>query len=187
MAAKGIPDVPWSSRKRLVGVLLSCMTFALWIVSGATCLVLFVLGGTYARLAIALYFLAAALYTVPMSPAVHRFACWCEAGAENGWQLIVKGKVDCTDKAHLFVSHPHGIFCAGAALNLVLSGKGLAAVGATRGGIRMYVHSLLADVFPLVKDFLRAMGKGGVQPATRVSFTREVARSTATGGPFDEL
>jgi hypothetical protein len=55
----------------------------------------------------------------------------------------------------------HGLFCAGVCLNLILSLKGLAAVRATH--IRLFVHSLLASVFPIVKDWLRSLvwSRGG--------------------------
>ena len=53
-----------------------------------------------------------------------------EVGATNGWGLIVKGDVDCSSTPHLFCSHPHGLFCAGVSLNLILSKRALTAVRA---------------------------------------------------------
>ena len=31
---RGVRDVPWSSTERLIGVVMTCFTFGLWIVSG---------------------------------------------------------------------------------------------------------------------------------------------------------
>lgn len=76
--------------------------------------------------------------------------------------LAFQGDVDCSERPHLICSHPHGLFCAGVCLNLIFSARGLAAIRARR--IRLFVHSLLASVFPVVKDWLRSLG---FLPATR--------------------
>eukprot|EP00740_Mantoniella_antarctica_P022779 CAMPEP_0198681488 /NCGR_PEP_ID=MMETSP1468-20131203/6888_1 /TAXON_ID=1461545 /ORGANISM="Mantoniella sp, Strain CCMP1436" /LENGTH=254 /DNA_ID=CAMNT_0044423249 /DNA_START=72 /DNA_END=836 /DNA_ORIENTATION=- len=103
---------------------------------------------------------------------IYQWAAGLEVGTENGWKLLVKGDVDCTDQPHIFCAHPHGLFCAGANLNLIFSLKGLAAVRATH--IRLFVHSLLASVFPIVKDWLRSLGF--------LPCTRENMRRTLEGG-----
>ena len=156
LAARGISDVPWSSWRRLLGVVLTCITFSLWVLAGVMSLMLLVFGSTNVRLAVIGYYGLAALYAPPMNERMYRYAAGLEVGVENGWKLIVKGDVDCTAQPHLFCSHPHGIFCAGVSLNLIISLKGLAAVRATH--IRLFVHSLLANAFPVVKDWLRALG-----------------------------
>ena len=52
-------------------------------------------------------------------------------------------------------------------LNLILSRRGLDAVRAR--SIRLFVHSLLASVFPVVKDWLRTLG---FQPCTAAHMRR---------------
>ena len=140
LAERGIKDVPWSSSRRLIGVVLTCITFGLWVVAGVTSLVVFALGGTVTRTVVIAYYCVAAMYAAPMNLSVYRWAAGLEVGVENGWKLLVKGKVDCSKQPHLFCSHPHGLFCAGVCLNLILSSKGLAAVRATH--IRLFgIHS----------------------------------------------
>lgn len=155
LAERGVKDVPWSSSRRFIGVVLTCVTFGLWVVAGVTSLILFALGGTVTRCAVIAYYCIAALYAPPINARIYRWVAGLEVGLENGWKLLVKGEVDCSTQPHLFCSHPHGLFCAGVCLNLILSLKGLAAVRATH--IRLFVHSLLASVFPIVKDWLRSL------------------------------
>eukprot|EP00227_Mantoniella_beaufortii_P015820 CAMPEP_0197589096 /NCGR_PEP_ID=MMETSP1326-20131121/10153_1 /TAXON_ID=1155430 /ORGANISM="Genus nov. species nov., Strain RCC2288" /LENGTH=325 /DNA_ID=CAMNT_0043153997 /DNA_START=15 /DNA_END=992 /DNA_ORIENTATION=- len=172
IAARGVPDVPWSSTRRFIGVVLACVTFSLWVAAGVASLILLVVGGTVTRTAVVGYFLVAAVYAPPMNRRVYQYASGLEVGQENGWKLIVKGKVDCSKQPHLFCSHPHGCYCAGVSLNLVISLKALKAVNATH--IRMFVHSLLAGAFPVVKDWVRSLGF--------LPCTREQMRRTLEGG-----
>ena len=153
----GVRDVPWSSRRRLLGVILTCVTFALWVVAGVASLVLLAIGGRATRCLVAAYYLVSTLYKTPMNARMLRYAAELEVGEMNGWRLIVKAtNVDCGARNHLFCSHPHVLYCAGVSLNLILSAKGLASVRATH--IRLFVHSLLASAFPIVKDWVRALG-----------------------------
>lgn len=223
LAARGVRDVPWSSWRRLQGVLLTCVTFGLWIVAGVGSVALFALApyvapahAVHVRGAIAAYYALALVYAAPFNQRAYDYAASLEVGAENGWKLIVKvrhtppvrspdprtpttrlsssasppgtvptrddenrraddpllplesnrlafqGDVDCSERPHLICSHPHGLFCAGVCLNLIFSARGLAAIRARR--LRLFVHSLLASAFPVVKDWLRSLG---FLPATR--------------------
>lgn len=232
LAARGVRDVPWSSWRRLQGVLLTCVTFGMWIVAGVGSVALFALApvvapahAVHVRGAIAAYYALALVYAAPFNQRAYDYAANLEVGAENGWKLIVKvrhdvarpfdpiprprppdsrrphprpgrcplattnvlhrvlrrdrraddpllplesnhlafqGDVDCSERPHLICSHPHGLFCAGVCLNLIFSARGLAAIRARR--LRLFVHSLLASAFPIVKDWLRILG---FLPATR--------------------
>ena len=231
LAARGVRDVPWSSWRRLQGVVLTCVTFGLWIVAGVASVALFALApviapahAVHVRGAIAAYYALALVYAAPFNQLVYDYAASLEVGAENGWKLIVKvrhdadrpfdphraaiprpkppvslrppplpprvptssdarrtlhptlhptlpsdhlafqGDVDCTERPHVFCSHPHGLFCAGVCLNLIFSARGVAAIRARR--LRLFVHSLLASAFPVVKDWLRSLG---FLPATRAN------------------
>lgn len=165
--ATGARDVPWSSSRRLLGVALTSLTFGLWIVAGVASLAAFALGGPRTRSAIAAYYAAALLLPpVRFRPGWYRYACALEVGRENGWKLLVKGFRDATidgksdprggARPLLFCSHPHGLFCAGVSLNLIFSRAALERLGVTH--VRLFVHSLLASAFPIVKDWLRALG-----------------------------
>ena len=161
LSGRGVKDVPWSSTERLLGVVMTCFTFGLWIVSGGASIATFVLGGAWTRALIAGYAIASTMFPRGFSQRVYDYCARLEVGATNGWGLIVKGDVDCSSTPHLFCSHPHGLFCAGVSLNLILSKRALTAVRAK--SIRLFVHSLLASVFPVVKDWLRTLG---FQPCT---------------------
>jgi len=161
LSGRGVRDVPWSSTERLIGVVMTCFTFGLWIVSGGASIATFVLGGAWTRALIAGYAIASTMFPRGFSQRVYDYCARLEVGATNGWGLIVKGDVDCSSTPHLFCSHPHGLFCAGVSLNLILSKRALTAVRAK--SIRLFVHSLLASVFPVVKDWLRTLG---FQPCT---------------------
>ena len=161
LSGRGVKDVPWSSTERLLGVVMTCFTFGLWIVSGGSSIATFVLGGAWTRALIAGYAIASTMFPRGFSQRVYDYCARLEVGATNGWGLIVKGDVDCSSTPHLFCSHPHGLFCAGVSLNLILSKRALTAVRAK--SIRLFVHSLLASVFPVVKDWLRTLG---FQPCT---------------------
>jgi hypothetical protein len=65
--------------------------------------------------------------------------------------------IDCQKKPHLFCSHPHGLFSAGLSLNLVHSASALKRFKAVK--IRLLVHWLLVNAFPVIKDWLRALGQ----------------------------
>ena len=97
LAARGVRDVPWSSWRRLQGVLLTCVTFGLWIVAGVGSVVLFALApyvapahAVHVRGAIAAYYALALVYAAPFNQRAYDYAANLEVGAENGWKLIVK-------------------------------------------------------------------------------------------------
>jgi len=167
LRARGVRDVPWSSFDRALGVAMTCFTFGLWIVSGAGTIAMFALGGAWTRAIVAAYAIASLFSARQFSQRVYDYCAALEVGERNGWGLIVKGDVDCARTAHIFCSHPHGLFCAGVSLNLILSRRGLDAVRAR--SIRLFVHSLLASVFPVVKDWLRTLG---FQPCTAAHMRR---------------
>ena len=67
------------------------------------------------------------------------------------------GAIDCAKRPYLFCSHPHGLFCAGVSLNVVHSASALRRFNAKR--VRLLVHPLLVNAFPLIKDWLRTLGQ----------------------------
>lgn len=77
---RGIKDVPWSSSKRFMGVVLTCVTFGLWVVAGFTSLLLFVFGGNTTRCCVVAYYCLALLYAPTMSMHVYR---WAAVGAAH--------------------------------------------------------------------------------------------------------
>ena len=102
---------------------MTCFTFGLWIVSGAGTIAMFALGGAWTRAIVAAYAIASLFSARQFSQRVYDYCAALEVGERNGWGLIVKGDVDCARTAHIFCSHPHGLFCAGVSLNLMLSRK----------------------------------------------------------------
>ena len=101
LAARGVRDVPWSSWRRLQGVVLTCVTFGLWIVAGVASVALFALApviapahAVHVRGAIAAYYALALVYAAPFNQRVYDYAASLEVGAENGWKLIVKVRHD---------------------------------------------------------------------------------------------
>ena len=101
LAARGVRDVPWSSWRRLQGVLLTCVTFGMWIVAGVGSVALFALApvvapahAVHVRGAIAAYYALALVYAAPFNQRAYDYAANLEVGAENGWKLIVKVRHD---------------------------------------------------------------------------------------------
>ena len=174
-------DYPWSSWLRLQGVILVSLTFGAWVVSGIICVLLLLFGSTPMRVAIVTYFAMGKIAgQQPFNQSAYDYVGSLEAGATNGWRLLVlddKAKaspmdqqsntIDCSKKPHLFCSHPHGLFCAGVSLNVIHSKKALTLFKAKR--IRLMVHFLLVNAFPLIKDWLRALGQ---MPCDRKTCTR---------------
>ena len=82
-------------------MVLTCVTFGLWIVAGVASVALFALApviapahAVHVRGAIAAYYALALVYAAPFNQRVYDYAASLEVGAENGWKLIVKVRHD---------------------------------------------------------------------------------------------
>ena len=154
------PDWPWSSWTRFQGVALTSLTFGAWALSGASCAFALVVGSWRVRVAIAAYFCVTTVWKPSFRDAPYERVARLEAGAANGWRLLCDhepGAIDCAKRPYLFCSHPHGLFCAGVSLNVVHSASALRRFNAKR--VRLLVHPLLVNAFPLIKDWLRTLGQ----------------------------
>jgi diacylglycerol O-acyltransferase 2, plant len=164
MRAKGIPDVPWSSSKRLQSALAVHMIYTSWVLSPIlTALAMIFV--PKCRVYVFAYLFASAVLKIRMPVnALHRYFCWLSAGETNGWALVFdngEGKgheceLDCEKNTYLFASHPHGLFTAGVVNNLILSESALAKVRAPL--VRFFINEFLITVFPLIKDALSSLG-----------------------------
>lgn len=159
-AETNTPDWPWSSWTRFQGVALTSVTFGAWALSGASCALALAFGSWRVRVAIALYFCVTTVKKAPFLATPYEYVARLETGAANGWRLLCAfkpGSIDCSTRPHLLCSHPHGLFCAGVSLNVIHSKNALRVINARR--VRLLVHPLLVNVFPLIKDWLRVLGQ----------------------------
>ena len=183
-AETNTPDWPWSSWTRFQGVALTSLTFGAWALSGAICALALLFGSWRVRAAIAAYFCVTLFFEAPFLQAPYARVARLEAGKENGWRLVCAfkpGAIDCAAKPHLLCSHPHGLFCAGVSLNVIHSASALARINATR--VRLLVHPLLVNMFPLIKDWLRVLGQLPCDRATaRAALDRGETCAIVPGG-----
>ena len=167
-------DYPWSSTRRLLGVMVVCAVACSWVLAVPMFTILIPLYPHWLQFSVLAYW----VFTSSVFPAqywgrFHQALSKLEIGRENGWKLLLQKGASHPERAegsggYLCAVHPHAIYSAAFGFSVVSSEEARA-----RGVpiINFAVHSALLHVVPIFKEFFRFLG---AISADAGSMTREL-------------